>query len=364
MGHKYQAIQWNGNKLVYDAYVVIAGVAFLGAFFFVGLAPHPSGHAADPVVLAIRALGSAAFVFLTIILAIGPLARLSRRFLPLLYNRRHLGVFTFLIALAHFGLATLWYHGGGPLNPLVSLIVSGQPGDPFPGVPFELLGLAAFAILFVMASTSHDFFLNHLGAPVWKAIHMGVYIAYGLIVLHVAYGYLATEAGPLAPALVYGSFTGLAGLHVASGLAEWRKDGAMSGRKGPFGRDWIEIGDPTRIPDGCAVIAPLPRGDRVAIFRDGRSLYAVQNACRHQNGPLGEGALIDGLITCPWHGWQYSPRNGVSPAPFSERIATHDLRLESGVLFVSARPNPLGREGATVAIGGAIVGGYNGDAAP
>jgi hypothetical protein len=45
---------------------------------------------------------------LTIVLSIGPLARLDRRFLPLLYNRRHFGVLTFLVALAHasFMLAT------------------------------------------------------------------------------------------------------------------------------------------------------------------------------------------------------------------------------------------------------------------
>ncbi len=352
MGHKYQAVQWNGNKIVYDVYVVLAAGVFFAVFFIIGLAPHGSGNVADPIVLAIRALGVAAFAFLTITLAIGPLARLSPRMRPLLYNRRHLGVFTFLIALAHFGLATLWYHGGGPLNPLVSLLVSGQPGDPFPGVPFEVFGLGAFAILFVMASTSHDFFLNNLTAGVWKLLHMLVYAAYGLIILHVAYGYLVTESGMAAPAFVFGSFAALAGLHLATGLAEVGKDGGMSGRKGPLGKEWVEIGDPTAIPDKRAVIAPLPRGDRVAVFRDGAHVYAVQNACRHQAGPLGEGALIDGLVTCPWHGWQYSPRNGVSPAPFSERIATHDLRLEDGVLFVRSKPNPLGQDGAYVALGG------------
>ena len=47
----------------------------------------------------IRALGTCALLLLHVILAIGPLARLDRRFLPLLYNRRHLGVTMFLLAL-------------------------------------------------------------------------------------------------------------------------------------------------------------------------------------------------------------------------------------------------------------------------
>ncbi|MEO1707586.1 MAG: ferric reductase-like transmembrane domain-containing protein, partial [Pseudomonadota bacterium] len=159
MGHRYQAVQWNGNKVVYDLYVVLALAVFIGVFLVVGSQPHPSGNGADPVVLMIRGLGVSAFSLLTIILMIGPLARLSPRFLPLLYNRRHLGVITFLVAGAHFGLATLWYHGGGPLNPLVSLFVSNHAWDQIPGIPFELFGLAAFVVLALMAATSHDFWL-------------------------------------------------------------------------------------------------------------------------------------------------------------------------------------------------------------
>ena len=46
---------------------------------------------------------------LTMILSIGPLARLDRRFLPLLYNRRHFGVLTFLVAALHVCLMLDWY---------------------------------------------------------------------------------------------------------------------------------------------------------------------------------------------------------------------------------------------------------------
>ena len=92
MGVKHQAVQWNGNKIVYDLFILAALAAFVGVFMAVGLQTRPNGHQADAVVLLIRALGSAAFLMLTITLTIGPLARFSPRFLPLLYNRRHLGV--------------------------------------------------------------------------------------------------------------------------------------------------------------------------------------------------------------------------------------------------------------------------------
>ena len=57
----------------------------------------------------IRAFGTCAFLMLTIILSIGPLARLDRRFLPLLYNRRHFGVLTFLVALLHASFMVDWF---------------------------------------------------------------------------------------------------------------------------------------------------------------------------------------------------------------------------------------------------------------
>jgi nitrite reductase/ring-hydroxylating ferredoxin subunit len=124
----------------------------------------------------------------------------------------------------------------------------------------------------------------------------------------------------------------------------------MKGVKAPDG--WIDVCAPEDIPDKRAVIAPLPKGDRVAIFRDGTKIYAVDNACRHQNGPLGEGCIKDGVITCPWHGWQYRPQDGVSPPPYEERIATHDAQISSlGRVFVRIRKNAPGSAGAFIDLG-------------
>jgi len=54
-----------------------------------------------PETLIIRLTAISALMLLQMILAIGPLARLDARFLPLLYNRRHLGVTMFMLALVH-----------------------------------------------------------------------------------------------------------------------------------------------------------------------------------------------------------------------------------------------------------------------
>ena len=40
---------------------------------------------------------------------------------------------------------------------------------------------------------------------------------------------------------------------------------------------------------------------------------ALDNHCPHQGGPLGEGSIEDGLLRCPWHGWDYHPCSGKAP---------------------------------------------------
>lgn len=83
-------------------------------------------------------------------------------------------------------------------------------------------------------------------------------------------------------------------------------------------------------------------GERVAVFRDDQRIMAVSNVCQHQNGPLGEGRIIDGMITCPWHGYQYLPENGCSPPPFTEKIPTFQVQIREGSIWVKSLPLPAG----------------------
>jgi nitrite reductase/ring-hydroxylating ferredoxin subunit/DMSO/TMAO reductase YedYZ heme-binding membrane subunit len=336
MSASFRAVQWNRAKLVYDG-LVAAGVALYLATFLT--APSWLGPAQHPLtweILRIRALGSCAFVMLTLILAIGPLARLDRRFLPLLYNRRHFGVMTFCVAALHAWFVLQWYHEDGRLPALVSLLASNPHYGSFIEFPFEALGLAGLAVLFVMAATSHDYWLAFLGPRLWKAMHMAVYVAYGVLVMHVALGVMQTERDPLIPILLWAAFATVASLHLVAGARERRGDGA------PAQGEWIALGPAAAIPDGAGRIVVGPDGERIAVFRDGQRIGAMTNVCAHQNGPLGEGRIIDGCVTCPWHGFQYRLEDGCSPPPFTEKVATHRVRLARGVVEIETRPQAPG----------------------
>src|SRR5215813_2941305 len=105
----FRAVQWNRTKIVYDAIMVTAVALYIGVFLLIAYRIDPPKDLPATIDLRIRAFGSCAFVMLTVILSIGPLTRLDRRFLPLLYNRRHFGVLTFLIALAHAWFMVEWF---------------------------------------------------------------------------------------------------------------------------------------------------------------------------------------------------------------------------------------------------------------
>jgi sulfoxide reductase heme-binding subunit YedZ len=339
MGVEYQAVQWNRQKRLYDFTLAGGVAAFLGVFIVVTKLRFP--FITDEILL-LRTFGIAAFVLLHITLGIGPLCRLNTRFLPLLYNRRHLGVTMALLSLVHSVLVVATYHAGGDTNPILSIFVSDPPrGSPL-GIPFQPLGFVALVIILLMAATSHDFWLANLTAPVWKALHMMVYLAYALLVMHVALGVLQAETGAGYVAMTAAGFATVLALHVVAGLKERRLDreaGHAVTRPADLG--FIEVCGVADILEKRARIVCLS-GERVAIFKYAGKISAVSNVCQHQNGPLGEGRILDGCITCPWHGYQYLPETGASPPPFVEKVPTFNVRVENGRVFVHPKPNAAG----------------------
>lgn len=108
MSVRYTPVGWNANKIFYDALLVAAVVAYVAIFIMVAQKAGPNPPY-DDATIRMRAFGSCAFLMLSFVLAIGPLARLDPRFLPLLYNRRHFGVATCAVALAHASHVLGWY---------------------------------------------------------------------------------------------------------------------------------------------------------------------------------------------------------------------------------------------------------------
>lgn len=334
MSQGYAAVGWTRHKKIYDRLLAAGILFYLAIFLGVSVVLHPRATAET---LLIRGFGSLSLLLLHLILAIGPLARLDRRFLPLLYNRRHLGVTMFLCAAVHGVFSLVQFHALGVLAPWVN-VLGGNPGwGSLAQFPFEVLGVAALLVLFLMAATSHDFWLANLGAPAWKKLHMLVYAAYGLIVMHVALGTLQAERHPAGPAALAAGIALIAGLHLLAGWREARADATAP----PEAAGWVDLAAAASLPEKRGRTFPVG-GERIAVFRYDGKVSAISNLCRHQNGPLGEGRIVDGCVVCPWHGFQYRPHDGASPPPFADKVATYRIKIEAGRLLVDPRPLPPG----------------------
>jgi len=173
---------------------------------------------------------------------------------------------------------------------------------------------------------------------------MMVYVAYMTLIAHVILGYMnAWSAGGM-DFSTYG-FGIIFTMQVSAVIylqisSAWHTNREMKQQTRDL-EEWTSVCLYNEVLDKRAKIFII--GDQnIAIFRDGTNYFAVNNVCRHQNGPLGEGKIIDGCITCPWHGYQYYPHNGQSPPPFTEKLETYQLKQEGDWIYVNPIPNPPG----------------------
>ena len=340
MSVKYVPVTWNYSKYVYDAILIVGIILYIWIFLKVAPMFQDVSRPLDGAVMRMRAFGTCAYILLSFILCIGPLARLDKRFLPLLYNRRHFGVLTCSVAFTHASYVMGWYFSFSPTNRYIGLLASNSSYEQILGFPFEAFGIFALIVLLILAATSHDFWLSFLSPPIWKRIHMGIYIAYVAIVLHIVLGAIQAEKGLFLFTLVLLGAVPVIVLHFLAARKERLKD--IAGMTSTSGDNWVAVGDPNQIPDKRAIVISLANNERVAIFRNGDKLSAISNVCAHQNGPLGEGKIVFDCVTCPWHGYQYNVEDGRAPAPFTEKISTYKLKLTNGELYLDLQAQPPG----------------------
>lgn len=340
MSNQYVAVQWNSHKRAYDRILLGFSGLYLLIFVGLGLLLYPAPADISPPVLLIRATGTLALLLLHVLLAIGPLARLGLRVEAFLYNRRHLGVCVFAIGLLHAMLVLAFYGGFGVDGPFKALLGRQSWDGSLLGFPFELLGLFALTILFLMAATSHDFWLANLGSGFWKALHLGVVLAYGGLVGHVALGAMQSEPDAPWPILLLLGAGLLTGLHLLAGVRAWRRDSEARGEAS--GEGWIRVSAIEDIPMDRARVVRLPQGGAAAVYRWSGGVHAVESVCSHQGGPLEEGKVVDGCITCPWHGYQYLPETGGSPPPFEEQLAVYPVRVQDGIVSLNPQAKEIG----------------------
>jgi 3-phenylpropionate/trans-cinnamate dioxygenase ferredoxin subunit len=100
-------------------------------------------------------------------------------------------------------------------------------------------------------------------------------------------------------------------------------------------RTWIDVAAADEIGDGEAKTFQVGF-ERVAVARATGQLYAVQDLCSHDDGPLGDGTLCDFAIECPRHGARFDVRTGAVVAmPAAAPIETFPVMEKDGRIHVA-----------------------------
>ena len=81
----------------------------------------------------------------------------------------------------------------------------------------------------------------------------------------------------------------------------------------------------------------------IAIFNISGRFYAISGSCIHTGGPLSEGILNGDIVTCPWHGWKYSVKNGKSPHIGGDSVNSYKVKVVNGKLYVNSFPSHKGK---------------------
>ena len=96
---------------------------------------------------------------------------------------------------------------------------------------------------------------------------------------------------------------------------------------------WQKALDLDQLPEGRVTTVTL--GTQTLCMTHHEGTYgALDNACPHQGGPLGEGSIENGLLRCPWHGWDYHPCTGIAPG-FDDGVETFPLEIRDDGIYVA-----------------------------
>lgn len=98
--------------------------------------------------------------------------------------------------------------------------------------------------------------------------------------------------------------------------------------------EFIKVANLLDVAPGTAQAVNI-NGQLIALFNVDGTIYALDNSCLHQGGPLGEGLLEGEVVTCPWHMWDYNVRTGEKVGNPSLKVSRYEVQVENGEIKVA-----------------------------
>lgn len=99
--------------------------------------------------------------------------------------------------------------------------------------------------------------------------------------------------------------------------------------------DFVTVAKADDIPPGQVRVCEV--GDRrIALCNVGGTLYAIDDVCTHDGGPLDQGELSGGQIECPRHGARFDVRTGRAlTLPAVRPVGIYPVQVKGNEVMVS-----------------------------
>lgn len=75
-------------------------------------------------------------------------------------------------------------------------------------------------------------------------------------------------------------------------------------------------------------------GKEIALANVAGRVHAISNTCLHRGGPLGQGMLVNTVVTCPWHAWQFDVTSGKAVQNASVGLDCYPVEIRDDGIFV------------------------------
>jgi nitrite reductase (NADH) small subunit len=95
----------------------------------------------------------------------------------------------------------------------------------------------------------------------------------------------------------------------------------------------IKMGKLSELPPGRSLEKRI-LARRVAVFNVAGTLYAIEGDCKHMKATLANGDVVDGILTCSWHGWQYDLNSGECLGRPGMRLKRYEVEIDGDDIYV------------------------------
>jgi nitrite reductase (NADH) small subunit len=95
----------------------------------------------------------------------------------------------------------------------------------------------------------------------------------------------------------------------------------------------VRVASLAALPPGTVLEAEVD-GVPYAVCNSHGEIHCFEGSCPCTGGPLGQGALREDLLVCPWHGWRFDPQSGISAYDCDVRIEKFRVEVRGDDILI------------------------------